>query len=102
MRLHLVPLILPLPVHPQVTSRVVFPLALDMAPFLRPRLVQKQTEDGAEADPASGVAAEGGDAATAAALMYDLFAVVVHEGGSGGGHYHSYFRDMIITVRTLD
>ena len=36
----------------------------------------------------------GGGARATAPLMYDLFAVVVHEGGAYGGHYHSYIREL--------
>lgn len=27
-------------------------------------------------------------------LLYDLFSIVIHQGGAHGGHYHAYIRDL--------
>lgn len=34
-------------------------------------------------------------------LLYDLFAVVIHQGGAYGGHYHAYIRDFSQTKEPI-
>ncbi len=74
------------PTRSKITDDMAFPLELDMAPFTR----------GLRAD-GSEISAAPADTGTVTAplvgMLYDLSAVVVHEGGAYGGHYHVYVRD---------
>ena len=75
------------PARSKITDQLAFPLELDMAPFTRGRRA-----DGTEI--AAAPAETGEVAAPLVAMLYDLSAVVVHEGGAYGGHYHVYVRDV--------
>lgn len=73
------------PTRSKITDEIAFPLELDMAPFTRGRRADGTEIAGAE---------QGTIAAPLVAMLYDLAAVVVHEGGAHGGHYHVYVRDV--------
>eukprot|EP01043_Picozoa_sp_COSAG02_P038154 COSAG02_NODE_2922_length_7745_cov_5.498431_1_plen_434_part_00 len=75
------------PTRSKITDHMAFPLELDMAPFTR----------GLRAD-GSEITSVLTDTSTVdvpmVVMLYDLSAVVVHEGGAYGGHYHVYVRDV--------
>ena len=75
------------PTRSKVTDQMAFPLELDMAPFTRGRRADGSEIAAAPTDP-------GAVGAPPVPILYDLSAVVVHEGGAYGGHYHVYVRDV--------
>jgi ubiquitin C-terminal hydrolase len=88
----------------KLDDRVEFPLLLDIAPFLEAEAgraaggAKAGAGKEAEAAPARNGFGSGGThlgaAGKQAEMLYELFAILMHRGSAGFGHYYAYIKDM--------
>jgi hypothetical protein len=84
----------------KVTDPIAFSPTLDLAPFLCPPEVIVEQAAAAGAHDAFASADEGARQLSESGVgsEYELFAVMMHTGGTHGGHYFAYIKDLTTSV----
>jgi ubiquitin carboxyl-terminal hydrolase 40 len=87
----------------KVTNKFTFPTTIDMSPYCaHSKNVAGEVKVGEKTDNSSGIqestlnpkAEESSVITPVPSSHYSLFAVLIHQGGAYGGHYHAFIRDL--------